>query len=123
MHDHNNHSSVVITYATLNFATNLSFLKSILLIILLVSGNVIVLCSMYYKNAIKICNVLSVSVEAVDSFYKFSDMVIVLLKAMTCTVVHDSSCRLTNHIMQEAAKLTASVYKALCVLLCVQHSV
>ena len=45
------------------------------------------LYSMNYKNAIKIFNVLSGSVEAVDSpskFYKFSDMVmvIVLLKEM-----------------------------------------
>ena len=81
---------------------------------------------MYYKNAIKICNVLSGSVEAVDSsskLYTFSDMVIVLLKEITCPVVNDSCCRLTHHIMQKAVTHTVSVYKALCALLCIQHSV
>ena len=71
---------------------------------------------MYYKNAIKICNVLSGSVEAVDissTFYKCSDMVIVLLKEMTCTVVHDSPCRLTHYIMPGSSKTNVSVYKAL----------
>ena len=76
---------------------------------------------MYYKNAIKICNVLSGSVEAVDSsrnFTHFSDMVIVLLKEITFPVVNDSSCRLTHHIMQKAVTHTVSVYKSsLCVTL------